>query len=58
MNNEIAGVLRAVLAAAGGSLVAKGYIDAGTIEVVAGALATLIAAGWSIYEKRKAKKAE
>jgi hypothetical protein len=58
MNNEIAGVLRAFLAAAGGGLASKGYIDAATIEIVAGALATLIAVAWSIYSKRKAKKAE
>lgn len=56
MTQEINGVLRAVLAAAGGSLISKGYIDAGTLDIAAGALATLLAVAWSVYEKRKAKK--
>lgn len=46
------GVARAVLAAGGGYLVAKGMIDAGTLETVLGALGTIFAAGWSIWSKK------
>ncbi|MCF8472904.1 MAG: hypothetical protein K9G27_08955 [Sphingomonadaceae bacterium] len=46
------GVVRAVLAAGGGYLVARGMIDAGTLETVLGALGTLFVAGWSIWSKK------
>lgn len=48
------GVARAILAAAGGYLVAKGMVDAGTLETVLGALGTIFAAGWSIWAKKSA----
>lgn len=48
------GVVRAVLAAGGGYLVAKGMVDAGTLETVLGALGTIFAAGWSIWAKKNA----
>lgn len=58
MTQELTGVFRAVLAAAGGGLIAKGYADAATVDAIAGAVAVLFTAIWSIYQKRKAKKAE
>lgn len=48
------GVVRAILAAAGGYLVAKGMIDAGTLETVLGAIGTIFAAVWSVWAKRSA----
>jgi hypothetical protein len=48
----ILGVARAVLAAGGGYLVARGVIDNGTLETVLGALGTIFAAGWSIWAKK------
>ena len=51
--SEMYGVARAVLSAAGGFLVGKGYIDSETAVAVAGALATLVVATWSVVSKRK-----
>jgi hypothetical protein len=54
MNGEqIAGVVRAIVAALGGFLVAKGVADAETVAAVAGAAATLAAAAWSVLAKKK-----
>jgi hypothetical protein len=50
---EVSGVVRAVVAFFGGFLVSKGLIDSATLMAVAGALATLAAAAWSVYSKRK-----
>jgi len=46
------GVARAILAAGGGYLVAKGMIDAGTLETVIGAIGTIFVAVWSGYAKK------
>ena len=51
--NEVYGVVRTVLAAVGGVLVGKGCIDSETAVSVAGALATVAAAVWSVKSKRK-----
>ncbi len=51
---EIGGIVRAVVAAIGGILVGKGVIDAQTATAVAGAVATIAVAVWSIVSKRKA----
>jgi hypothetical protein len=54
MNAEqIAGIVRAVVAAIGGYLVGKGIADAETVAAVAGAVATIAAAVWSVLAKRK-----
>jgi hypothetical protein len=50
--NEVYGVSRAVLSAIGGFLVGKGYIDSETALALAGALATVAAAVWSVKSKR------
>ena len=50
--NEVYGVARAILSAAGGFLVGKGYIDSETAVSLAGAIATIAAAVWSIKSKR------
>jgi hypothetical protein len=52
---EIAGLARALVAALGGYLVARGQIDAATVEIVAGMAATLATGAWSIWEKRRAR---
>ena len=51
--NEIYGVARAVLSAAGGFVVARGWIDSETAVTLAGALASVAAAVWSVKSKRK-----
>lgn len=50
--NEVYGVARAVLAAIGGFVVARGWIDSETAVSLAGALATVAAAAWSVRSKR------
>jgi hypothetical protein len=52
--NEIYGVVRTVIAAIGGVLVGKGYIDSETAVAIAGAVATVAAAVWSVKSKRTA----
>jgi hypothetical protein len=54
MNGEqIAGIVRAVVAAIGGYLVGKGITDAETVAAVAGAAATVAVAVWSVLAKKK-----
>ena len=50
---ELYGVARAVLAALGGLIVGKGWIDSETMLSLAGAGATVVAAVWSVRSKRK-----
>jgi hypothetical protein len=50
--NEIYGIARALFSAAGGFFVARGYVDSETAVAVAGALATIIVAVWSVKDKR------
>jgi hypothetical protein len=47
------GIVRAVLAAAGGYFIAKGSIDAGMWATISGAVLTLVTAAWSIWSKSK-----
>lgn len=49
---QIWGIVRTILAAAGGWVVAKGYIDNATLQAVLGALGTLFVAGWSVWSKK------
>lgn len=53
-STELAGVVRTLVAAGGGFIVAKGWIDAETMSAVAGAVATLFVAIWSVKAKRSA----
>jgi hypothetical protein len=51
---QVGGIVRALVAAAGGYFVGQGLIDAETAVTVGGAVTTLAVALWSIYSKRKA----
>lgn len=53
----VLGVLRAVLAALGGWLINKGYVDAGQAESLTGAIIVIITGIWSILSKQKTAKA-
>lgn len=56
MNSEmIWGVARAVLAAVGGILVTKGFLDESTLQSVLGAVGVLFTAAWSIWSKSSTK---
>jgi hypothetical protein len=53
MNKEqIFGIVRTVAAAAFGFLAGKGYLDGATVEALAGAVATIGVAIWSILSKK------
>ena len=54
-SDQITGILRAVLAAIGGLVAAKGWTDGGTWTIVSGAIVTLLTTGWSIYSNRSGK---
>ena len=45
--DQLTGILRAVLAAGGGLLVQKGWVDAQTVTAVVGGLVTVLVALWS-----------
>ena len=47
-------LVRTVLQMAGAALVTRGYLDDGSMQIVVGALMTLITTGYSLYIRRKA----
>lgn len=53
-SDQMAGILRTLLAAGGGYIVSRGYIDNATMLSVVGAIVTLATAGWSVWAKRTA----
>lgn len=52
----LAGPLRALLAAAGGWLVSKGWIDPTDVQPLTGALMVIATIAWSVRDKLHAKK--
>lgn len=50
--DQVMGIIRAVLAAAGGWAVGHGYLDNATATAVSGAVVVLVTAGWSAYTNR------
>ena len=51
-SEQIAGVVRAVVAAIGGYFVGKGMIDGETVAAIGGAVATISTAVWSVWAKK------
>lgn len=51
-SDQVWGVARAILAAAGGYLVAKGTISSDTLNQVLGGLGTIFVAAWSVFTKK------
>lgn len=49
---QIWGIVRTILAAGGGYIVAKGYVDNSTMSSIIGAIGTLFIAGWSVWSKK------
>lgn len=52
-HEQFGGIVRALVAAAGGYFVGQGLVDAETMMTVGGAITTLAVAIWSIYSKKK-----
>lgn len=50
--DQVGGIIRTILAAGGGYLVSKGYLDNATMLSLVGAIVTIITAGWSVWAKR------
>jgi hypothetical protein len=50
--DQIGGIVRAIVAAVGGYFVGKGVIDGGTVTTIAGAVATLVTAIWSVVSNK------
>ena len=55
MQSAIIALLRHLLTFIGGTLVAKGILDATALQEIIGALITLLSVGWMAVEKVKAK---
>ena len=56
MNKEqLFGIIRTVAAAGFGFLAGKGYLDGATVESLAGAVATIGVAVWSVLSKKQSE---
>jgi energy-converting hydrogenase Eha subunit C len=51
---QLWGIVRTILAAIGGWIAAKGYVDDATIQAVIGAIGTIFVAVWSFVAKKPA----
>jgi hypothetical protein len=49
---QIWGIVRTILAACGGFIVAKGYIDSATLNTILGATGTIFVAIWSMWSNK------
>lgn len=57
MNQQLlTSFIRHGLTAFGGGFIASGSVDSNQLELISGALATLLGVAWSIIEKRKNKQ--
>lgn len=56
MNPNIASLVRHILTAAGGFLVAKGLASADQLAELVGAVVSIAGVGWSVYNNRKTAK--
>ena len=50
----VGGIVRAILSAVGGIVLAKGYVDSETWMTISGAIVTLAVTVWSVYSKKPA----
>jgi len=55
MTNQIASAIRSVLKVIGGALVAKGYTDDSTLEIVIAGIIAAVGIGWSWKTHQGAK---
>lgn len=51
-SEQVAGVVRAILAGVGGYFVGRGLIDSANVEIIGGAIATIVTAVWSVWSKK------
>ena len=55
---QLFGIVRTLAAAAFGYIAGKGLIDGATAEALAGAVATIAVAAWSVVSKKPVESAE
>ena len=58
MNANLSSLIRHLLTAAGGFLVAKGLASADQVGELAGAAVSIVGVAWSIYNNKKAKASD
>jgi hypothetical protein len=58
MNANLTSLIRHLLSAAGGFLVAKGLASADQVAELAGATVSIIGVAWSIFNNKKAAKSD
>jgi uncharacterized membrane protein YebE (DUF533 family) len=58
MNPNLASLVRHILTAAGGFLVAKGLASADQLAELVGAVVSIAGVGWSVYNNKKAAKTD
>jgi len=58
MNSNLSSLLRHILTAAGGFLVAKGLASADQLAELVGAVVSIAGVGWSVYNNKKAAKTD
>lgn len=51
----IGSFIRTGMATIAGSLVTNGYLDASTLDMLAGGVVALVTLAWSIWQKKQAK---
>ena len=56
MNPNLTSLIRHLLSAAGGFLVAKGLASADQLAELVGAVVSIAGVGWSVYNNKKAAK--
>ena len=49
---QVWGIVRTILAACGGYVVAKGYVDNATFQSILGGVGTVFVAVWSYWSKK------
>jgi hypothetical protein len=54
-NDQINSAIRSVLKVAGGWLVAKGFTDNSTVEIVIAGIIAAVGIGWSVYTHKAPK---
>lgn len=55
MQEKILGIVRHILTAAGGGLIASGTADEATVQTIVGGIIAAAGVVWSWFNKRKAK---
>lgn len=51
---QLLSILRQIMLVGGGTLVSRGWFDAGTLNDLVGAILIMVGAGWALYERRGA----